>query len=129
MSDIYKERGDKQRSMDFLERVMAYNPYYPMAFEEAMQRLVDEGRLDRASEIAAKGLVFNPDAARLAAVRAASVDNQNAYFKAICRIRGSAADRIKPNVAVVLKFVAGLPPLRWFGRLNASARNSIKWFS
>jgi hypothetical protein len=49
---------------------------------------------------------------------------QNTYFNASCRIRGSAADRIKPKVAVVLRLVAGLRALRWFGRLNASARNS-----
>jgi tetratricopeptide (TPR) repeat protein len=68
MSDIYKERGDTQRSLDFLDRAMAYNPYYPIAFEEAAQRLIEEGRLDRASEMAAKGLVFNPDSKRLAEV-------------------------------------------------------------
>ena len=66
MSDIYKQRGDTQRSLDFLERAMAFNPYYPMAFEEAAQRFIEEGRLDRASEIAARGLVFNPENPRLA---------------------------------------------------------------
>ena len=65
ISDIHKQRGDRQRSLDFLERAMAYNPYYPMAFEEAAQRYIDQDRLDRASEIAARGLVFNPGAARL----------------------------------------------------------------
>jgi spermidine synthase len=69
MSDIYEERGDRQRSLEFLERAMAYNPYYPMAFEQAAQRLIDEGRRDRASEIAARGLVFNPDSRELRQLR------------------------------------------------------------
>jgi spermidine synthase/tetratricopeptide (TPR) repeat protein len=65
MSDIYKQRGDKQLSMDFLERAIAFNPYYPIAFETAAQRLMEDGRGDRASEIAARGLMFNPDSREL----------------------------------------------------------------
>ena len=55
--------------MDFLEQAMAYNPYYPIAFEEAARRFIEEGRADRASEIAARGLVFNPDSRELSKLR------------------------------------------------------------
>ena len=53
---------------------------------------------------------------------------QNTYFSASCTIRGSAAVVILPKLALV-RIVPGFPGFKWFGRLNASARNSIDWFS
>ncbi len=65
MAALCKERGDGQCTLDFLERAMAFNPYHSTAFEQAARALNDSGQRERASQVIAKGLMFNPDAEHL----------------------------------------------------------------
>jgi uncharacterized protein HemY len=69
MAAVCKERGDIRCSLDFLERAMSYNPYHPTAFELAARMLIDNGQSERASEVIAKALMFNPDAEHLGSLK------------------------------------------------------------
>jgi spermidine synthase len=65
LAALCEQRGDSKCALDFLERAMAHNPYHPTAFEQAARILIDSGQSDRASQVIAKALLFNPGAENL----------------------------------------------------------------
>jgi tetratricopeptide (TPR) repeat protein len=69
MAALCRQRGDTECLLDFLERAMAYNPYYATAFEQAVRVLIDSGQSDRASQVISMALMFNPEAAPIRSLK------------------------------------------------------------
>jgi hypothetical protein len=69
LSNAALRSGDNQRAFEFLELAIRHNPYHAIGFELAARIVLERGDTEGALEIAGQGLVFNPDAEGLAAIR------------------------------------------------------------